>query len=63
MGLEMSIPDMELRMKYYDPGELEFKYAKKFLASMKESLESSRKELAELEKADAGKGGTEGSGG
>ncbi len=52
MGLEMSIPDMQSRIKYYPPDDLEGRYAKKFLSSMEENLEKARQELSELRKKD-----------
>lgn len=54
MGLEMSIPDFQGRLEYYEPDDLEGKYARKFLAAMEENLEKARKELAELELRDGG---------
>jgi exonuclease VII small subunit len=48
MGLEMSIPDFRSRLQYYKDGDLEKKYAEKFLASMEENLAKYKSELAEL---------------
>ncbi len=48
MGLEMSIPDFESRLKYYKEGDVEKKYAEKFLASMTENLAKYKEELAGL---------------
>jgi len=51
-GLEMSIPDFEGRLKYYKEGDVEKKYAEKFLASMSENLAKYKEELAALPEAD-----------
>lgn len=48
MGLEMSIEDFQERLKYYEPGDIELKYARKFLASMEENLEKARREYMDL---------------
>ncbi|OIO11208.1 MAG: hypothetical protein AUJ52_02360 [Elusimicrobia bacterium CG1_02_63_36] len=48
MGLEMSIPDFKSRLQYYKDGDLEKKYAEKFLLSMEENLSKYKAELASL---------------
>ena len=48
MGLEMSIPDFEGRLKYYKDGDVEKKYAEKFVASMQENLAKYQDELVAL---------------
>ena len=50
-GLEQSIESTKFEIPYYKPEDLQLKYAKKFLASMEESLAAAKKEFAELEKA------------
>jgi len=54
MGLEMSIPDFEGRLKYYKDGDLEKKYAEKFIGSMNDNLAKYKAELETLaeEKSD-----------
>ena len=47
-GLEMSIPDFESRLKYYKDGDLEKKYAEKFIGSMQENLAKYKDELETL---------------
>lgn len=51
MGLEQSVENTRAELPYYKPGDLQLKYAKKFLASVEENLIKSRKELEELVKA------------
>ncbi len=48
MGLEMSIPDFESRLKYYKDGDVEKKYAEKFVASMQDNLAKYKMELENL---------------
>lgn len=50
MGLEQSIPEQKSRIQYYENGDLEKRYAERFLKSMGESLEKARRELTELER-------------
>lgn len=56
MGLEQAVENTKGELPYYKPGDLQLKYAKKFLAAVEENLAKSKKELAELiaaEKKDA----------
>ncbi len=48
MGLEQSIENTRREIPYYDPGDLQLRYAKKFLAAMESTLQSSLKELEAL---------------
>ena len=48
-GLEMSLQNTTFELKYAEPGSIEEKYTKKFLDAVKEHLERSKKELAELQ--------------
>jgi len=47
-GLEQTIENMKFELQYYDPDDLQLRYAKKFLAASEENLAKARKELAEL---------------
>jgi len=53
LGLEQSIENTRALLPYYEPGDLEGFYAKKFLASMEENLAKARKELGELKASQA----------
>ncbi|MHB2026571.1 MAG: hypothetical protein ACYCPQ_08030 [Elusimicrobiota bacterium] len=55
LGLEQTIENMTYELQYYDPQDLQLRYAKKFIASSQENLAKARKELEGL--------GSEGSGG
>ncbi len=56
MGLEQQIPELQERMKYYEKDDLELQYSKKFIVSMRENLEKSRKELNELREKEKAEG-------
>lgn len=48
MGLEQSIENTRREIPYYDPGDLQLRYAKKFLTAMESTLQSSLQELKAL---------------
>ena len=48
MGLEQSIENTRREIPYYDPGDLQLRYAKKFLAVMESTLQCSLHELEAL---------------
>ena len=48
MGLDQSIENQKGMLPYYEPGDLEGMYAKKFLAKMEEELEKAKIELHEI---------------
>ncbi len=52
MGLEQAVENTRSEINYYTPGDLQLKYAKKFLAAAEENLTRSRKELEELLKSE-----------
>ena len=54
MGLEQTIENMTYELQYYEPGDLQLRYAKKFLASCEENLAKARKDLSELGPAGPG---------
>ncbi|MDE2312567.1 MAG: hypothetical protein KGL04_00140 [Elusimicrobia bacterium] len=53
MGLEQTIENMTYELQYYEPGDLQLRYAKKFLASCEENLAKARKELESLGPAES----------
>ena len=53
MGLMQSIDHTKSMMPYYEPGDLEGVYAKKFLKAAEEHLEKSKKDLEDLDREEA----------
>lgn len=47
-GLEQTIENLQWEVKYYKPGDVQGKYAQKFLESCQENLAEADKELKEL---------------
>lgn len=56
MGLEQTVETQKFEIPYYKPGDLQFVYAKKFLAAAEENLAKARAELAELIEAEKARG-------
>lgn len=52
MGLEQAVETQRFELPYYKEGDVQLKYAKKFLASVEEQLKQARLELEALEKAE-----------
>ena len=52
MGLEQTIENLRFEIPYYKPGELQGKYAQKFLESCQQNLAGAKSELAELLKSE-----------
>lgn len=55
MGLMQSIEHTKGMLPYYEAGDLEGVYAKKFLKAAEEHLEKSKKELEDLDREEAEK--------
>lgn len=51
-GLEQSIENLQWEVKYYKPGDIQGKYAQKFLESCQQNLAEADAELNELLKAE-----------
>ena len=49
LGLEEGIARTRYELPYYKPGEIEGRYAQKFLKAMEEQLAAAREELARLQ--------------
>jgi len=52
-GLEQTIENMKFELQYYDPNDLQLRYAKKFLAASEENLVKARQELESLGPAES----------
>ena len=53
MGLEQTIETMRFEIPYYKEGDIQLKYAKKFLAAAEENLSKTQRELAQLLETEA----------
>ncbi|HVA66682.1 MAG TPA: hypothetical protein VNK24_07135 [Elusimicrobiota bacterium] len=47
-GLEQTIENIKFELQYYDPNDLQLRYAKKFLAASEGNLAKARQELESL---------------
>lgn len=52
MGLEQAVETQRFELPYYKEGDIQLKYAKKFLEAVEQQLKDAKAELAALAKAE-----------